>query len=153
MGSLILLYVSCRPPSVANEMLFGSLPPISDHENKTESYLHLSGRILLAFMFIVSVVKEEFKSFATILRILIAIILLVPFLLGYKTTLVASLAATFIFTQNMFYNQFWKYPTHTHFYDFYRFEFFQCLSIVGGTLLLWSIGPGNISMDEQKKKW
>ena len=67
--------------------------------------------------------------------------------------LAGSLAASYLFLLNVFLNRFWSYPSHSHLHDYYKFEFFQNMSIIGGMLVLVSTGPGNVSLDEQKKKW
>ena len=41
---------------------------------------------------------------------------------------------------------------HERLYDFYKYYFFQTLSVMGGLMLLALHGPGGISLDQGAKK-
>ena len=49
----------------------------------------------------------------------------------------------------------WMYPfwsVHERLIDFYKYYFFQTLSVMGGLMLLALHGPGGISLDKGAKK-
>ena len=48
-----------------------------------------------------------------------------------------------------------RYPfwsVHERLYDFYKYYFFQTLSVMGGLMLLALHGPGGLSLDQGAKK-
>ena len=94
--------------------------------NTPKTYLQLTGRVLLGFMF-ATLIKLRF-SFVYILQDVLGTILMVLVAVGYKTKL-ASLR------------------------DFLKYDFFQTTSVIGGLLLVVALGPGGVSVDDYKKKW
>jgi uncharacterized membrane protein YphA (DoxX/SURF4 family) len=54
---------------------------------------------------------------------------------------------------NVVSNDFWMLESGSNMRDFKHFYFFQTLSIMGGILLLASVGAGDISMDGRKKSY
>lgn len=146
-GGLLLLLAECKHE---NKSLFAGVPSMSSSV-QPRSYFQLSGRILLILMFIslfhfdLHFVRLFVMVFEAALMTLVAV--------GYKTKLSAMILCVWLFIMNFMFNNFWSIPYGRPYRDFLKYDFFQTLSIVGGLLMVVALGPGGVSMDEQKKKW
>ncbi|XP_076029483.1 surfeit locus protein 4 isoform X1 [Oratosquilla oratoria] len=129
--------------------IFAGVPSLG--ENKPKTYLMLGGRILLVFMFL-TLVRLEF-TVMQIFQIVIGGLLMALVAVGYKTKLSAFLLVLWLNVFNIYVNAFWTIPSYKPMRDFLKYDFFQTLSVIGGLLMLISLGPGGVSMDEHKKQW
>ncbi|XP_076347479.1 surfeit locus protein 4 isoform X1 [Tachypleus tridentatus] len=145
-GALLLLLAESR---VEGKSLFPGLPSLD--VNKPRNYLQLTGRVLLVFMFI-TVLRLEL-SFIQVIQNIVASGLMVLVTIGYKTKLSALALVLWLMGLNCYLNAWWSIPSYKPMRDFLKYDFFQTLSVVGGLLMVVSLGPGGVSMDEQKKRW
>lgn len=145
-GALLLVLAESR---VEGRSLFAGVPSLGD--NKPKNLLQLAGRILLAFMFI-TLIRFE-MSFLQIFQDILGSILMVLVTVGYKTKLSALLLVLMLSALNFYHNAWWTIPDHKPLRDFLKYDFFQTLSVIGGLLMIVSLGPGGVSMDEHKKEW
>jgi len=121
--------------------------------------LQLSGRLLLCSLFFFQAMYSEngglhslftkpsvftFISFVTLLGLSALVCL------GFKTEWSSLLLAVILFLSNIYMYPFWMVRAGLK--DFYRYYFFQTLSIIGGLMLLALHGPGGISLDKGMKK-
>ncbi|KAK9703321.1 ER-derived vesicles protein erv29 [Basidiobolus ranarum] len=149
-GLLMLLADSLTHNNNKRKSLFPGLPSVSRVDRST--YFQLAGRILLIFLFLSFVFAGEM----TALRIAASVIGLVAsamVVIGFKAKFSALFLVLFLSVFNVIINNWWtihhNHPTR----DFVMYDFFQTLSIMGGLLLLVSMGPGGISVDEKKKNY
>ncbi|EEB12895.1 surfeit locus protein, putative [Pediculus humanus corporis] len=145
-GALLLVLAESR---VEGRSLFAGVPTLGD--NKPKNYLQLTGRILLAFMFI-TLIRFEL-SFLQVVQDILGSILMVLVTIGYKTKLSALLLVCILTILNLYHNAWWNIPSYKPLRDFLKYDFFQTLSVVGGLLMIVQLGPGGVSMDEHKKEW
>jgi len=145
-GALLLVLAESR---VEGKSLFAGLPSLG--ENKPKMYLQLAGRILLVFMFL-TLLRFEASAWQ-IIQNLVGTLLMVLVAIGYKTKLSALVLVTWLNVLNFYFNAWWNIPAYKPMRDFLKYDFFQTLSVVGGLLMVVSLGPGGVSMDESKKKW
>ncbi|RWS25591.1 hypothetical protein B4U80_02821 [Leptotrombidium deliense] len=145
-GALLLVYAESKEE---NRSLFAGIPSIGD--NRPKSYLQLSGRILVVFMFLTSI-SLEFNVFAVI-EMIIKFGLMALVVIGYKTKLSALVLVLWLTVLNFYFNCYWTIPSNKTMRDFLKYDFYQTLSIIGGLLLVVCHGPGDVSLDEHKKRW
>jgi len=145
-GGVILLLAESK---AEGKSLFAGLPSLGENTNRT--YLQLSGRILLVFMFL-TLLRFEF-SFLMLLQNLVGTALIVLITVGYKTKLASLILVGWLTALNLYFNAWWNIPDFKPMRDFLKYDFFQTLSVVGGLLLVVALGPGGYSMDEHKKNW
>ncbi|EEB07040.1 cargo receptor for soluble protein [Schizosaccharomyces japonicus yFS275] len=128
---------------------FAGLPAVSETNKRT--YFQLTGRVLLIFMFIGLLAKETNRTPTRILVHIMSAIACVMVVIGFKAKVSATILVFILSISNFIINSFWTLPKDSPHRDFYRYDFFQTLSIIGGLLYLVNTGPGKISVDEKKK--
>lgn len=145
-GGLSLLFTETFES--ARKTLFAGVPSLDNHNNHV-NYLHLFGRTTLVFMFL-TIQKWEL-SFFYLIETSLACALMFAVTIGWKTKLSALALAVYLFLMNIWINAFWSLDYHSSHRDLYKYDFFQTLSIIGGLLLLISLGPGRVSLDHSRR--
>lgn len=129
--------------------LFAGVPSVGGNTPKT--YLQLTGRVLLGFMF-ATLIKFRL-SFVYVLQDVAGTILMVLVAVGYKTKLASLVLVLLLTIINIYLNPWWTYHAQSPLRDFLKYDFFQTTSVIGGLLLVVALGPGGVSVDDYKKKW
>jgi len=120
--------------------------------------LQLSGRLLLTFIFLFQAIHGEKGGLHSILtapslfNVVSSILLLalsIMVCVGFKTEWSAIVLVIVLFVSAICMYPFWA--VHERLVDYYKYYFFQTLSVMGGLMLLALHGPGGISLDGQKK--
>lgn len=119
-GALLLVVAESR---VEGRSLFAGVPSLG--ENKPKNLLQLTGRILLAFMFI-TLLRFEF-SVLQVIQDIFGSILMVCVTIGYKTKLSALALVLLLTALNLYYNAWWSIPSHKPLRDFLKYDFFQVI--------------------------
>lgn len=145
-GALLLVLAESR---IEGKSLFPGVPSLG--ENKPKEYMQLVGRVLLVFMFLTLLRFDT--SPMQILQNVVGSILMVLVTIGYKTKLSAFVLTLWLFVLNVYFNAFWTIDSRKPMRDFLKYDFFQTLSVIGGLLMVISLGPGGYALDKQKKDW
>ncbi|XP_014681437.1 PREDICTED: surfeit locus protein 4-like isoform X2 [Priapulus caudatus] len=146
-GGLILVLAESKDET--KRSMFAGVPTLATNRPKT--YLQLAGRVLLVLMFL-SLVRLEATAPQIAQNVLgTALILLVA--VGFKTKLTALVLVAWLAAFNVYAHPWWRISASHAVRDFLKYDFFQTLSVIGGLLLVVSLGPGGVSFDERKKEW
>jgi uncharacterized membrane protein YphA (DoxX/SURF4 family) len=145
-GGILLLLVESRPNT---KNMFAGVPIL--HNNKPKTYMQFLGRLLLLIMFF-SLIRIDYDILHVITNVF-GTILILCVAIGYKTKLSALSLVMILATVNVLAYPFWTLPSDKHQHDFYKYSFFQTLSVIGGLLYVVALGPGDVSLDEHKKRW
>ncbi|KAI9610050.1 hypothetical protein H4Q26_007044 [Puccinia striiformis f. sp. tritici PST-130] len=123
---------------------------------KRQTYLQLTGRILLVVFFVghavMAYIELSSESFTILNLITVGFSVLACLLvtIGFKATWSAIFLVIVTSVVNVLSNDWWSKPKDHPERDFRRFDFFQALSVVGGMILLINQGPGRISFDAKR---
>ena len=128
--------------------MFAGIP--STGINQTKNYMQLAGRLLVIFMFL-TLFKFD-MSFLQIIGLIVGAVFMTGVALGYKAKVCALILMLWLTSLNFIMNPWWS-ESSSIMRDFYKYDFFQTLSVVGGLLLIVALGPGGVSWDDYKKQW
>jgi len=155
-GGLLLLIWAENDRQARNEMNTG-LP--QGVQGAGADRLQLTGRLSLTFLFFFQALYSEngglhklftAPSFFTVVSSLLLLTLSVLVCIGFKTEWSAIVLVAVLGISNLWMYPFWA--VHARLVDFYKYYFFQTLSVMGGLMLLALHGPGGISLDKGAKK-
>lgn len=145
-GALALLLTETF--ETGRKAIFAGVPTLDSH-NASINYIQLFGRTTLIFMFIT--IQHWELSIFYIIEITLASALMFAVVIGWKTKLSALALAAYLFFMNFWINAFWTLDAHSSHRDLYKYDFFQTFSIIGGLLMLISLGPGKVSLDHSRR--
>ena len=97
-------------------------------DNKPKTYLQLTGRVLLVFMFVTLLRMEA--SFMQIVQNIVGSLLMVCVTIGFKTKLSALILVAWLTILNFYFNAWWTIPSYKPMRDFLKYDFFQVRHIL-----------------------
>ncbi|KAJ3026003.1 UNVERIFIED_CONTAM: hypothetical protein HDU68_006375 [Siphonaria sp. JEL0065] len=123
-------------------------------EKGSGTYFQLGGRVLYVFLFLSFLFGGDGELTTTRIAVVTCcFVACVAVALGFKAKWSAAALTGVVVLANIVLNGWWTLH-HSHpRRDLERYDFFQNLSIIGGLLLLGHVGPGELSVDENKKNF
>ena len=146
-GGFLLLASDSMLDQISSSV-FAGLPSLGEREK--HHYISLLGRVLLVFLFITITFTGKFSWLRVIFGIfsgLTCVLVVVGFKARHSALFLVALLSIF----NIILNDYWTLSVKNPNRDFVKYDFFQTLSVIGGLLLLFSTGPGAISLEKSKK--
>ncbi|KAI7869992.1 SURF4 family-domain-containing protein [Spinellus fusiger] len=133
-----------------SKSVFASLPQLSESER--HKYFQLTGRVLLVLLFIGFMFNGQWSLLRATLSV-VGLLACGMVVVGFRAKWSACFLVSLLCIMNFLVNNWWSAHHSNYKRDFLKYDFFQTLSIIGGLLLLISIGPGGLSYDEKKKEF
>lgn len=147
-GAVMLLLAESKQEA---RSMFVGVPTMENVHNNPKNLMQLSGRIMLVLMFM-TLLKFTMKP-VDVFRNVVGSLLMLGIAAGWKTKINSLLLTVWLVILNITMHDFWRHRSGSIMHDYKKFDFFQTMSVVGGLLMLVSIGPGGVSMDERKKMY
>ncbi|KAL7727191.1 hypothetical protein ACLKA6_004456 [Drosophila palustris] len=150
LGGLLLLHVETQEQRLCNSGA-EARPGVPLLVNRRPQHLmRLAGRALLACMYPASLLRFELCISAVVLNSF-GVMLMAFIVLGYRTRLAALTLALLLTLWNLYSNSWWL--VHGASRDLFKYNCFHTLSVVGGLLHVVVLGPGQVSLEQYKKRW
>ncbi|KAH8238564.1 hypothetical protein KR032_010170 [Drosophila birchii] len=146
-GALLLVLAEAQIEQ--RRSLFAGLPSMG--ETRPKIFMQLTGRILLALMFL-GLLRFQISVWPMIQDIITSLLMMFV-VFGYRAKLSALILVAVLMVLNLYHNAWWNIPEYRPLRDFLKYSFFQTLTVIGGLLMIVSLGPGSVSIDAKKKKW
>jgi ER-derived vesicles protein len=140
-GSLILIVCQSRLAAGQSALPLGLLDGRAPDKKDVVAYLQLASRILLVLLGL------EFILTLGIVGTILTVPVTLAVLMGFYTEISGAILLMLYFLHNVLNSAFW-FEAASHMREIRRYEFVQTLSIMGGLILLISVGPGSLSIDE-----
>jgi len=147
-GAVMLILAESKQEA---RSIFVGVPTMDNVHNNPKNLMQLSGRILLILMFM-TLLKFNTNPL-DLFRNLVGSVLMLAVAAGYKTKACSLLLCIWLMILNITMHNFWRHRSGSIMNDYKKFDFFQTLSVIGGLMMLVTLGPGGVSLDERKKMY
>jgi ER-derived vesicles protein len=142
-GSLSLISCQVRLAAGQSALPLGLLDGHAPSKKQTVAYMQLASRVLLVLLAV------EFITTLGVFGTVLTVPVVLAVLFGFQLEISGSILLTLYFVHNILNSSFWS-VRGTYMREIMRYEFVQTLSIMGGLILMISLGPGALSVDEMR---
>lgn len=140
-GSLLLISCQVRLAAGQSALPMGLLDGQSSNKKQTVAYMQAGSRLLLVLLAMEFVATLGWTGTILTMPVILAV------LVGFHLEISGFLLLSLYFVHNVLNSSFWS-VNGTYMREIMRYEFVQTISIMAGLILMISVGPGAISVDE-----
>ncbi|XP_017044307.1 surfeit locus protein 4 homolog [Drosophila ficusphila] len=148
LGGLLLLHVEDKEATACRIYRTSAGLPFLE-SRRSQHLMQLTGRVLLALMYLT--LFQQYFTMAAMALNCFGLVLMAFIVMGYRTRLAALCLSLILTVWNVATNAWWSADEDTM--DLLKYNYFHTLSVVGGLLLVVVLGPGNVSVEQYKKRW